>query len=76
MTGRRQYSSDLPQGGLEVPCVLMFNTKQAAEKEKAKRLIEGSLFRHYNGPYAKVREAVQVPLYYYVIDVHASHTQT
>ena len=43
VTSRRQYSSDLPKGGLEVPCVLMFNTKQAAEKEKAKRLIEGSL---------------------------------
>ena len=34
VTGRRRYSSDLPQGGLEVPCVLMFNTKQAAERRK------------------------------------------
>ena len=23
--GGRQYSSDLPQGGLEIPCTLMFN---------------------------------------------------
>ena len=25
VTGSRQYSSDLPQGGLEVPCLLSFN---------------------------------------------------
>ena len=30
--------------------------------------------RHSNGPYAKVREAVQVPLYYYVTAIHALHT--
>ena len=24
ITGRRQYSADLPQGGLEVPCLLLF----------------------------------------------------
>ena len=39
----RRYSSDLPQGGSEVPCVLIFKTMQAVEKEKVKRLIEGSL---------------------------------
>ena len=27
-----------------------------------------------NGPYAKVSEAVQVPLYYYVTTVHTLHT--
>ena len=25
VTGGRQYSSDLPQGGLEIPCILTFN---------------------------------------------------
>ena len=24
VSGRRRYSSDLPQGGLEIPCVLVF----------------------------------------------------
>ena len=24
VTDRRQYSSDLPQGGLEIPCLLLF----------------------------------------------------
>ena len=43
VNGSRRYSSDLPQGGLEVPCVLVFKTMQAAETEKTKRLIEGSL---------------------------------
>jgi len=28
------YSSDLPQGGLEVPCILIFSTPQACESEK------------------------------------------
>ena len=43
VNGSRRYSSDLPQGGLEVSCVLIFKTMQAAETEKTKRLIEGSL---------------------------------
>ena len=25
VTGRRQYSLDLPQGGMEIPCVYVFN---------------------------------------------------
>ena len=41
--GSRCYSSDLPQGGLEVPCILIFSTPQARESEKTKMLIESSL---------------------------------
>ena len=33
--GRQRYSSDLPQGGLEIPCVLHF---MAINYEKVKRL--------------------------------------
>ena len=29
ITGRRRYSSDLPQGGLEVPCLLIFTGKNS-----------------------------------------------
>ena len=41
-SGSRRFSSDLPQGGLEIPCVLIFkgNVKDTA---KAKRLIEDTL---------------------------------
>ena len=41
VTGNRQYSSDLPQGGLEVPCVLTFScaAKDGNRLEKVKRLI-------------------------------------
>ena len=34
MIGRRRYSSDLPQGGLEIPCKLMFHTKEKSEADK------------------------------------------
>ena len=34
VNGSRCYSSDLPQGGLEVPCILTFSTPQACESEK------------------------------------------
>ena len=33
----------MAQGGKEVPCILKFKATKAAEKDKAKKLIEGSL---------------------------------
>lgn len=39
VTGRRRYSADLPQGGLEVPCSLLFKAK-ANEIKKLKRLLK------------------------------------
>ena len=36
-TGRSRYSSDLSQGGLEIPCSLLFRGKQK-EVQKLKRL--------------------------------------
>ena len=43
VNGARQYSSDLPQGGLEVLCILTFRTSEEKECEKAKKLIELAL---------------------------------
>ena len=43
VNGNRRYSLDLPQGGLEVPCILTFSTPQAYESEKTKKLVESSL---------------------------------
>ena len=40
VTGSRRYSVDLPQGGLEVPCVLTFRTSNAKDVEKVKNLID------------------------------------
>ena len=49
VTNSRQYSADLPQGGLEVPCKLIFSTKDkklldktVALLQKAPRLVTGS----------------------------------
>lgn len=39
VTGGRQYSQDLPQGGLEIPCVLRFSGVDA-EVDKLKRLLK------------------------------------
>jgi len=38
VNGRRQYSRDLPQGGLEIPRVLTFSGEEK-EVQKAKQLI-------------------------------------
>ena len=40
VTGHRQYSSDLPQGGLELPCVLTFTMASAKEYSKTKKVFE------------------------------------
>ena len=39
VTGTRQYSADLTQGGLEIPCELLFKAK-AKEIEKIKKFIK------------------------------------
>lgn len=43
VTGPRQYSADLPQGGLEVPCILTFTTANDKEGNKAKKLLVRTL---------------------------------
>lgn len=43
VTGTRQYSSDLPQGGLELPCNLTFSMDNDKEHDKAEKLIKTSL---------------------------------
>ena len=43
MNGSRRYSADLPQGGLEVPCFLIFTAKSLKDADKAKELILSSL---------------------------------
>ena len=40
VSGSRHYSSDLPQGGLEMPCVLIFRVSKIKEIEKARNLID------------------------------------
>ena len=51
ITGIRQYSGDLPQGGLEVPCLLKF---EGDEKEviKAEKLIKSTLSSSQDEPAA------------------------
>ena len=39
VTGHQQYSSNLPQGGLELPCVLTFTTASAKDIVKQKRYL-------------------------------------
>ena len=41
--GHRCYSEDLPQGGLEIPCVFTFSTKSHKEANKTSRLLESTL---------------------------------
>ena len=42
MTGHRRYSVDLPQGGLEVPCILRFEG-EAKEIAKLKKFVKPEL---------------------------------
>ena len=39
VTGRRRYSYDLPQGGLEIPCSVKFTAK-SSEVKKIKQLLK------------------------------------
>ena len=43
VNGSRRYSADLPQGGLEIPCILTFQMTNAELSDKSKKLIEDSL---------------------------------
>ena len=43
VNGHRSYSHDLPQGGLEEPCIFTFVTKEEKEWTKAKSLIQFAL---------------------------------
>ena len=43
VNGHRRYSSDLPQGGQEIPCVLTFSVKSYNESDKARKLLESML---------------------------------
>ena len=41
--GFHRYSSDIPQGGLEIPCVLTFTAQSSIEGNKVEKLIESAL---------------------------------
>ena len=47
VNGYRRYSSDLPQGGLKIPCVLIFSetfsAKSNNESDKVRKLLESML---------------------------------
>ena len=47
VNGHRRYSSDLPQGGLEITCVLTFSktfsAKSNNESDKVRKLLESML---------------------------------
>ena len=40
VTGARQHSVDLPQGGLEIPCRYIFKTNNQAESDKTRNLLK------------------------------------
>ena len=40
VTGARQYSMDLPQGDLEIPCHYIFKTNNQTESDKTRKLLE------------------------------------
>ena len=40
VTGGRRYSADLPQGGLEIPCLVSFSTQESKEIQKLKQLLK------------------------------------
>ena len=43
VNGSRRYSSDLPQGGLEIPCILKFVASNLNEAGKTRRQLESTL---------------------------------
>ena len=59
VNGSRRYSADLPQGGLEIPCILTFRTTNAEPRDKSKKLIEASFVMN-NKILEKQNEKVKV----------------
>ena len=45
ISGGRQYSYGLPQGGLEIPCVLIFKTIKAKECLKTQGILDNAGFK-------------------------------
>ena len=43
VNGARRFSADLPQGGLEIPCILNFTAQTQSEATKTERLIISAL---------------------------------
>ena len=43
VNGACRYSADLPQGGLEIPCVLKFTAKTQSEAAKTESLLISAL---------------------------------
>ena len=46
ITGTRRYSVDLPQGGMEVPCILIFKSQSIKECKKTEHLIQSAKCMH------------------------------
>ena len=44
VTGRRCYSADLAQGGLEISCILTFKTSSSTDNRKAEELLRSALY--------------------------------
>ena len=50
INGPRQYSSDLPQGGLELPCKLLFSAPSLLESNKIKSLVQSAMEKSHLKP--------------------------
>ena len=48
--GPRRYSSDLPQGGLELPCKLIFSAPSLLESNKMKKLVQSAMEKSHLEP--------------------------
>ena len=46
VTDSRRYLSDLPQGGLEIPCKLMFYASKKSEADKTEKMVKNSLSKN------------------------------
>ena len=46
----RRYSSDLPQGGLELPCKLLFSAPSLLETNKMKKLVQSAMEKSHLEP--------------------------
>ena len=48
--GPRRYSADLPQGGLELPCKLLFSSPSLLESNKMKTLVQSAMEKSHLEP--------------------------
>ena len=82
ISGGRRYSSDLPQGGLEISCILIFKTTKAKDCLKTQEILDNTWFKVHlvsqeqdnDGPLDAYEDSTKNPVVNDKLAVVAAHS--